>query len=216
MTVSAEFPELHKADGSACWKTDVTEVICSVAGPIEVKQRDELPGEAALEPVIGKLKADNIDTREKLMERLVRKAIAPIILVDQHPRTLIQIVCQVISVGAPDCLGMPLVLAAALNATCLALIDAGISLDSTISATAIALSADGVISENPDKTALLNAKSTHVVCYNVQDRAVFSESNGSFSWDEFSLCLRQARGFCLKSHELMYERLTKKISTDIR
>jgi exosome complex component RRP46 len=43
---------LEQVDGSAVWTQNITKVICSVSGPMEVKPRDEIPDKATLELVV--------------------------------------------------------------------------------------------------------------------------------------------------------------------
>lgn len=43
---------LEQVDGSSIWLQNVTKVICSVSGPMEVKPRDEIPDKATLELVV--------------------------------------------------------------------------------------------------------------------------------------------------------------------
>lgn len=95
-----------------------TSVMCSVSGPVEVQIRDEKLDEATVEVVVRPAKGFQT-TKEKLMESMLRTAFEPVILGGMMPRTLVQIVVQIIK--DDGC-----VLAAAVNAITIALLDAGI------------------------------------------------------------------------------------------
>lgn len=95
-----------------------TAVMCSVSGPVDVPIRDEKLDEATLEVVVRPAKGVS-STKEKLMENILRTAFEPVILGGMMPRTLVQIVVQVMK--DDGC-----VLAAAVNAVTVALLDAGI------------------------------------------------------------------------------------------
>lgn len=92
--------------------------MCSVSGPVEVQIRDEKLDEATVEVVVRPAKGVPT-TKEKLMESVLRTAFEPVILGGMMPRTLVQIVVQIIK--DDGC-----ILAAAVNAITVALLDAGI------------------------------------------------------------------------------------------
>lgn len=57
MSVNIKTGTLTRVDGSSEWTSGSTISICSVSGPLEVKQREEIPDKATVElvvrPVIG-------------------------------------------------------------------------------------------------------------------------------------------------------------------
>lgn len=67
----------------------------SVLGPVEVPLRDEKMDEATVEVVV-RPSMGVPATKEKLMEQTLRRAIEPVILGGMMPRTLIQIVVQIL------------------------------------------------------------------------------------------------------------------------
>lgn len=87
---------LHKTDGSATFSQNGYTIIGAVNGPIEVQRRDELPEEAAIE-VIVRPAAGVGSTREKQLESIIEKTLRQIILINNFPRTLIQVTLQVTS-----------------------------------------------------------------------------------------------------------------------
>ena len=87
---------LHKTDGSATFSQNGYTIIGAVNGPIEVQRRDELPEEAAID-VLVRPAAGVGSTREKQLESIIEKTLRQIILINNFPRTLIQVTLQVTS-----------------------------------------------------------------------------------------------------------------------
>ena len=81
--------------------------------------------------------------RDTEYEYYLRNAIEGIILAALHPRTSIQVIVQVLSEDGS-------LLSAAINATCLALLDAGIASKSIIGSVTCAVSTDGTLLLDPD------------------------------------------------------------------
>lgn len=119
MTVKdASLSILQRADGSAKCDRDGYSVVGAVNGPIEVQRRDELPEEAAIEinvrPAIGvgSMPAGTKVKRcfamlnhlsgptERHLESLLQSSLRHVIMVQNYPRTLIQVTLQILEV--PD------------------------------------------------------------------------------------------------------------------
>jgi hypothetical protein len=75
-------------------------------------------------------------------ERVVRCALESVVLTQEHPRTVIQVVVQVVSDDGA-------VLAAGLVAACMALMDAGVGMSGLVGAVAVAVGADGALLLDP-------------------------------------------------------------------
>lgn len=211
---------LPRSDGSASFSQGRTSVIASVNGPMEVRIRDELPQEAYVEvivrPAIGvtsmpllsslaifppALDADfsSSGTREKYLESRLLSALKPIILRSNHPRTLIQIVVQVVqSAGVEDnAVATLLLLAPALNAAVLALLDAGVPLKSVLAATTVAfLKGSGELIVEPGLEDLKNATSKHVLAFTSTGQLGFVESEGEFEYEDFERAAEAGRNVC--------------------
>lgn len=126
---------LRRADGSARYSHDLTSVLVAVYGPCEVKKRREELERATVE-VIVRPPAGPPRAREREMEAQLHGLFAPLIVGALHPRTAISIVVQLVDDDGSAC-------AAAINATAVALMDAGVALRAMPSAVALALGADG-------------------------------------------------------------------------
>lgn len=118
---SATLSILHRADGSATFSQNGYSVIGAVNGPIEILRRDELPEEAAVDVIvrpaagvggtaslywsrISILPAIETDaalgTRERHLESILQSTLRQIILIQNFPRTLIQVTLQI--TGSPE------------------------------------------------------------------------------------------------------------------
>ncbi|KAI9478135.1 MAG: ribosomal protein S5 domain 2-type protein [Benjaminiella poitrasii] len=185
---------LNRADGSSKFEFGSTSVICSVSGPMDIQLRDEKLDEATVDIVVRPAKGVPA-TREKLMENMLRTAFEPIILAGMMPRTLVQIVVQILKDDGS-------VMAAAINAITLALLDAGIPMKQL--AGAITLMIDQKTNElvlDPTLAELENAKSTHTFAFDNTHKKPFvllSDSDGVFSEQEYFLC-----------HDLAFEAIEK-------
>jgi exosome complex component RRP46 len=81
--------------------------------------------------------------KETEFEFYLRNTLESVVLAALHPRTSISVIVQVLSEDGS-------LLSTAINATCLALLDAGISLKSLIGSVTCAISADGTLLLDPD------------------------------------------------------------------
>ncbi|KAL1929938.1 hypothetical protein VTP01DRAFT_1092 [Rhizomucor pusillus] len=175
---------LHQADGSARFDIGNTSVLVSVVGPTEVTMRDEKLDEATVELVVRPAVGVSTTT-ERLWERYLRNAFEPVILGGLMPRTLVQIVVQILKDDGS-------VLAAAVNAISLALLDAGIPMK--YMATAMSCMVDKNTKEiimDPTAAELKNAASVHTFAFdsiNKSAHALLSDSIGDFIPDEYFAC----------------------------
>lgn len=120
--------------------------MCSVSGPVEVQIRDEKLDEATVEVVVRPAKGIP-STKEKLMESMLRTAFEPVILGGMMPRTLVQIVVQVVK--DDGC-----VLAAAINAITIALLDAGIPMKHMAASITVMIDQDNELVLDPTAVEL--------------------------------------------------------------
>ncbi|KAI1148640.1 hypothetical protein F4825DRAFT_89861 [Nemania diffusa] len=201
MTVTTE-PEallshLHKADGSATYSYAGYTVIGAVNGPIEAQKRDELPEEAIIDVVV-RPAAGVGGTRERHLESLLQSTLRQIILVNNFPRTLIQIVLQITVTPENEYVNGKLVQAsvnlpvvpALLQTAILSLLSASLPMTATLTSTCIAIiSEDGQrqIITNPTARQIEQSQSCHVLAFTSQDELILAESEGAFTmkeWDD--------------------------------
>ncbi|KAI9099431.1 ribosomal protein S5 domain 2-type protein [Phlyctochytrium arcticum] len=172
---------LSRSDGSVRFKSGDTAVLSSIYGPMEVKIKDEKLDKATIE-VIFKPAAGPQTTKERFSERMIRETLESAILGGLHPRTMIRVTLQVLTDDGG-------ILATALNAATLSLVDAGIPLRSLPAAVCCMIDDDGELLLDPIAIELERAKSTHLFVFDkVSDGTLANISTGSFSLEEYSRC----------------------------
>ncbi|RUS34238.1 ribosomal protein S5 domain 2-type protein [Jimgerdemannia flammicorona] len=190
---------LNRCDGSAQFQFDKTAVLVSITGPTEVKFRDEKLDRASLEVIVRPLTGLS-STKERVLENVMRSTFANVILTGLHPRTSIQIVAQVMKDDGCVSVG-----SAAINATTMALLDAGIPMNALVgSVTCMVGKEDGEILMDPTMEELSRARSIHTFAFDSASRTsvmmdenggkgtsggvvLYSESTGDFTEDEWWL-----------------------------
>ncbi|KAI8632353.1 hypothetical protein F5Y19DRAFT_361470 [Xylariaceae sp. FL1651] len=201
MAVTAE-PEallshLQKADGSATYSYAGYTVVGAVNGPIEAQKRDELPEEAVID-VIVRPAAGVGGTRERHLESLLQSTLRQLILINNFPRTLIQIILQIVVAPENEYINAKLaqanmnlpVLPALLQTAILSLLSAALPMTATLTSTSLAIaSEDGgrKIVINPTAREIERSKSFHVLAFTSHDELILAESEGNFTmkeWDD--------------------------------
>ncbi|OJD30611.1 exosome complex subunit rrp46 [Diplodia corticola] len=187
----ASLSDLRRADGSATFSQNGYSVLGAVNGPLEVQRRDELPEEAAIE--VNVRPASGVGSpKERHLETLIHNTLRHVILVRNHPRTLIQVTLQVLTVPEGDAAddrsrsSILSILPALLQASVLALVSASIPLSTTFSATLLAASSTNDIITNPSVKDLAQASSLHVFAFAPKGDLLLAESEGKFdlrTWD---------------------------------
>ncbi|KAI9350043.1 exosome component 5-like protein [Zopfochytrium polystomum] len=197
---------LHRADGSARFSCGQTSVLAAVYGPKEVKIRDEKLDRATVEVILRPL-IGSAGTRERLYERVIHSTMENAIVTASFPRTAIQIVLQVMSDDGS-------VLPVAMNAACLALVDAGVPLKSMVAAVECAYNAEGELMLDPNAQELESAVSTHVYAFdNINPHTTLCNlSTGAFKQQEFAKAFEMSQMAAAKVHEFNRKTLGLKIA----
>ncbi|KAG0054923.1 Exosome component 5 [Gryganskiella cystojenkinii] len=212
---------LNRADGSAQFDFGGSSVLCSVVGPAEVKIRDEKLDRATIE-VIARPLVGLPGIKDKARERFIRETLEPLVLSGLHPRTGIQIVVQTMKDDGS-------ILSTAFNATVLALLDAGIPLNSIIgSVTCIVDEKSGEVLLDPTNEELAQAKSTHVFVFDnkgsIGDKMetdddntspiLFSDSTGLYTEEEYFECARICHKAAQSVHGFIRTAVQKKLEKE--
>ncbi|RDW78168.1 hypothetical protein BP5796_06020 [Coleophoma crateriformis] len=208
MTLSSEptaiLSHLHRADGSATFSQNGYTVIGAVNGPIEVQRRDELAEEAAIEVII-RPAAGVGGTRERHLESIIQSTLRQIVLIQNFPRTLIQLTLQITGTPENETTGSKIVqagsnlaiLPALLQTSNLTLLSASIPLSTTISSVAVALileDSSRSIIPHPTLLEIQRADSVHVLGFTSAGGLLIAESEGCFSledWDDIHIGAKQ-------------------------
>ena len=220
--LSGEPGVLSRADGSARFSHDKTEVLVAVYAPTEVKRAREQLDTATIE-VIVRPRAGLPGPVERELEQLLISTLEPCLITALHPRTAVSIVVQI----THDDGGL---LSAALNGTCVALMHAGVPMRGMLTGCCIALmpSGDALLDptlEEQQATAATNSPSPPpsfspspspfalhphqaaeaVVTYGIElrqradepqateRRLLLSRVQGRISQVNYDMCLRAAR-----------------------
>lgn len=203
---AAILSHLQSADGSATFSYAGYTVTGAVNGPIEVQRRDELPEEAVVD-VIVRPAAGVGGTRERHLESLLQSTLRQIILIGNFPRTLIQITLQVIVAPENEYVNTKVtqastnlpILPALIQTSVLALLSAAIPLTATLTSATLAVMSDNgnsTITTNPTAREIELSKSLHVFVYTSHDDLVLSESEGEFTFEEWSRAFEAAKQQC--------------------
>jgi len=131
--LSAELSCLNRADGSAKFSSGFTQVLAAVYGPAAPRNPSrERSGDASLSIVFKHATSTDVSdlglppgygSSVRELERFVGDSLAVCVAVAEYPRTVIEIVIQVINADGS-------LVGTALNATVLALMDAGLLMNS--------------------------------------------------------------------------------------
>lgn len=171
---------------------------------MEIRARDEHYSKAVLDIVV-RPSIGVATYREKYLESRLRGALEPIFLAAMAPRTLVQVVAQIVQVGELALQKVaataaneynPVLLLPALITTCLlALIDAGVPLSSSLDTYLVTINHTTILDENKDYKKSINinpysdpsllhtAKSTHVLCYSTAASGLQMHMNSTSNTD---------------------------------
>ncbi|POM58994.1 Exoribonuclease, phosphorolytic 1 domain containing hypothetical protein [Phytophthora palmivora] len=149
---ASEQGALFRADGSARMSHGSSTVLAAVYGPGQSRNwRAEKTDKATLD-VCFKLEKGIMTSKEKEYEQIIRETFTPVVLTENFPRAVISIVVQVIEDNGSISSQLFLLhhlLAVAINAVSLALMDAGVPMVSVVTATSCSIFADGNLYLDP-------------------------------------------------------------------
>jgi len=179
-----------------------TQALASVSGPIEVRLAAELPSRAALEVIVRPL-AGVPGTAEKTLGRRVREVLEQVLLLNHHPRTLVQLVLQSLSSSSHPSKSAshsihPSQAAALINAASLALLHASsVPMRGVICAIAVGkLRGTGTIQLDPEPET---SDCERIGCFaflfteGLPGQVVWADWHGAFNEDEYVKVVDLAR-----------------------
>ena len=180
---------LEKPDGSAMFSINDTKQICAVYGPGEVKIMKELADKAYLN-VTYKPRIGMITNKEKVIEYSIKSICDGAILSYIHPRTCINIVLQELETDGNQ-------LACAVNAVCLALLDANIPLKYSFGAVHCAMlkETNEIVNFPTVKQEKESALVVTFVFDSIENDLMFVNTNGLFDKLKFGLLMESAKAY---------------------
>nr|CAD7570221.1 unnamed protein product [Timema californicum] len=163
-----------------------TAVIAAMYGPVEVKLQKISIEKASVEAVYHP-KSGAPRIADKAREHLIRNTCEISLVATLHPRSSILIVVQEMQ----DSGGL---LACAVNAACLALINSGISMKFLVAAVSCMIDQQDNIILDPDNKQLLDSKATLMFVFDiVKKNIVACHTTGTFSQTQFQESLLKCR-----------------------
>eukprot|EP00252_Welwitschia_mirabilis_P016612 TRINITY_DN3668_c0_g1_i1.p1 TRINITY_DN3668_c0_g1~~TRINITY_DN3668_c0_g1_i1.p1 ORF type:complete len:233 (-),score=39.70 TRINITY_DN3668_c0_g1_i1:431-1129(-) len=217
-TLSCTKGLLHRAHGSARWSQDNTIILAAVYGP-KPSSKKENPERATLD-VYWKPKTGQPGKLEKEYEQILKKTLDCMFLSAMYPSTSTSVILQVVNDDGS-------LLACAINAACIALLDAGIPLKNRIAAICCGVRENGEIIL--DLSKLEEQRVQAHVCLVFPSRPltvlpsclptldgeplehgiVTSVTRGAMSVDNYLDCLERGRAACSKISEFVRSTITK-------
>ncbi|XP_015241116.1 PREDICTED: exosome complex component RRP46 [Cyprinodon variegatus] len=173
---------LSRPDGSASFVQGDTSVMAGVYGPAEVKVSKEIYDRATLEVLVYP-KVGLPGVRERSQEQCVRETCEASLLLSLHPRSSLTLILQVLHDAGS-------LLSCCLNAACMALMDAGLSMSCLFCGVTCAISTEGEIITDP--TAAQEKESRALMTFAIdskEHRVMMSSTRGSFSVQELQQCI---------------------------
>ena len=201
--LAAEVSCLKRADGSAKFSSGSTQVLAAVFGPASPKiPSKERPNDAIISVVFKHgtkaSSADNTNNSlsgygatERELERFIGDALIACVAVEKYPRTVIEVVIQIIKSDGS-------LMSTALNAATLALMDAGIEMNSLPIGTTclVKTNADGVNDMKFDPCADDESSKDYSVIViatdSVREGVIASMTLGDFQLNSYLSCIEAA------------------------
>ncbi|XP_058834511.1 exosome complex component RRP46 [Topomyia yanbarensis] len=178
-----ELNVLTRSDGSALLTQGETAVIASVHGPAEVKMQHMNVEKAHVE-IHFRPRSGLGSVNDRLLESLIRNTYESAILTGLHPRTAISVQIQ-------EMQNLGGLVACAINAVCLALVNSGIEMKYLVAAVHSVLGEDGEITLDPDELQSKDARAKFTFVFeSVRRNTVSIYTHGKFTPEQYHRALR--------------------------
>ena len=199
---------LTRQDGSASLCQGDTTSTAVAYGPAEVRIARERIDRATVE-VIYKPKVGLPKPPDRKREMVIRNSLECAIMGNLHPRSSISIIVQ-----ETEDLGSNL--ACCINASCLALLDAAVTMNYMVAAVAAAVTEDGKVVTDPDKKVEDKAAATMTFVFESSDMKLVSVlTYGKFSQDQYNVCRDLCREAAHTVFSFYRESLEKKVQRSV-
>ncbi|KAL1385349.1 hypothetical protein pipiens_003304 [Culex pipiens pipiens] len=176
---------LTRSDGSAMLTQGETAVTASVNGPVEVKLQ-HMNVEKSYVEIHFRPRSGMGSVNDRLLENLIRNTYESALLTALHPRTAVSIQIQEMQ----DRGGL---VACAINAVCLALIDSGIEMKYLVAAVHSVLDEEGEITLDPDELRAKDARARFTFVFeNTSRNTVSIYTHGKFTSEQYHRALRMS------------------------
>ena len=210
--VEVELGALNHCDGSCQWKDGRVSVLVGVYGPMAVlARRDERSDGAIVQATVGAVSGTPSSAYREHEQALKGIIEGHALIKALHPRTAVSIVAQVLS--APSAVPSA-VLTATINATCLALLDAGVSLRTLFVAAHSVISPEGHLIADPSPEQERKARASFLMVFDSSlDAILHSQAVGSFQVEEFLRAADENKKAAVLMMDLIRTNLASSIAT---
>lgn len=202
--ITASLDTIYGADGSAFLEQGNTKVLCVVHGPFEGKRSRQLDDRCAINCIFSMTRFTGVERRQRNradrksmeIERLIEKTFEGAILTDVYPASQIDIYCQIIQGDGSH-------LAACVNATSLAITDAGIPMKGLVAAATCSI-VDGqpVVDVNQREESDLLPRLT-LATLRGEDEVVLVELQNRVHVEHLPALMTSAKDTCKGVHECL-------------
>lgn len=182
--------QLTRADGSSIFVSPEAVLQCAIYGPVDVPFHKEMPDKATIDIVLKTgAKSKECPPDVKADQEFIRNLFESVIMVDLYPRSGIEIIVQEMESENGH------ILSPAINCITAALLDAGLSLSSTVASITSVISEDRKVIVDPDKLALENSSTKLLIVFESVDCNIIAiKSYGQpFEMSMFKECLRLSK-----------------------
>ena len=192
--LAAEVSCLSRADGSSKFSSGPTQILAAVYGPAAPRiQARERPTEATIAVVFKHGAKSGLGhgygATEREIERFICDAVCACVALEEYPRTVIEIVVQIIKADGS-------VVGTALNAAVLALMDAGVLMNSLPIATTFVVESSCLqnLRLDPSAEEEFNEDYSSIVLVtdSVRQGIIVSMTSGAFKLESFLACAEGA------------------------
>ena len=202
--LTSEMSLLSRPDGSALFNHGDSSVLAAVYGPAEVKMNKEQLDRATVE-IVYKPKVGLPGCADRAREKLICDTCQAAILATLHPRTAILVVVQQMQDSGA-------LLSCAINAACLALLDAAVPLRYTVAAVACVIDADGQIIVDPTIKQEMEAVAQMTFTFESNMQGIVTTTcKGSYSSDQYMECLVRCKHTALLIFDFYRDAVKRKV-----
>lgn len=206
--LAVEFNNLSRSDGSALFSLDETVVQASVFGPAPTTLAKALCDRAIVEVMVRR-KVGQTGCEERDWENRIRSGLeGSCLLVKHHPRSAIVVILQEIQDSGS-------LLACCINASVLALLDAGLPMKSTLAAVSAVVTDDGIITY-PSEKQEKGAKGQMIFTFRNKGLDVVGFiAHGRFQAEDFDLGLEKCKAKAIEVFDFYREALQRRCSKSV-
>ncbi|XP_059158654.1 exosome complex component RRP46-like [Physella acuta] len=202
--LTSEFGCLTRQDGSVSLSQGDTTAIAVTYGPAEVRMVRELIDRATVE-LIYKPKVGMTSPADRKYETVLKNALDAAIMTSLHPRSSITVIIQ-------ETENTGSYLACCINAACMALLDAAVSLKFLLAGVAVAVSQSGQLQLDPTLQQEQEARANLTFVFESVDlKIVTVVTTGKFTHEEYKQGLELSRLAAVNVFTFFRESVSRKL-----